>query len=330
VVQGTFPSFCLVGMATTQEQYVCKSCREIDFRPLLKPLKPNSHFQKVKYCSTYDKDCAVCVLFYEPSSSGSLGSSVWSYPVGRSYFVNESIPGIDKSVVIKPNHSGPHPLFGVSTGGNFRYLVKEKWDAAIAQSWLQTCSQSHGPACIERRPEVVDMALIDFDSMAIVEADASSHWIALSYVWGDRHQSTAAQGLRPGGQLPDCIPRTIEDAITVTRRLGYRFLWVDEYCIDQRNEQRRSQQIGRMDAIYRLADLTIVAAAGNDKAYGLPGVDKTKRKRMKAVPLTGITLFAILNDPDCTLERIKWFTRAWCVSISSSDQELTESRHCIS
>jgi hypothetical protein len=85
-----------------------------------------------------------------------------------------------------------------------------------------------------------------------------------------------------------------------------------------------------MDAIYHQADLTIVAAASNDKAYGLPGVKKTKRKRIRAVPLTDITFFANLDDPDCTLERIKWFTRAWCVSISSSDQELTESRHCIS
>jgi hypothetical protein len=317
-------------MATAQEQYVCKSCHEIDFRPLLWPLKTGSCYPEVEFCSTYDKDCAVCVLLYEPLPSGSPGSRVWSYPVANGYYVNGSIPGVEKSVVIQPYSSSEQRLFGVSTGGDFRYTVNEKWDPAIAQSWLQTCLQSHGPACTKRLSEVVDMALIDCDSMAIVEADGSSPWIALSYVWGDRHQSAAAQGLRLGSQLPDCIPRTIEDAITVTKRLGYRFLWVDESCIDQRNEQRRSQQIGRMDAIYRLADLTIVAAAGNDKAYGLPGVDKTKRKRMKAVPLTGITLFAILNDPDCTLERIKWFTRAWCVFISSSDQELTESRHCIS
>jgi hypothetical protein len=318
-------------MATAQEQYVCKSCREIDFRILLTPRKPGSDWQGVEYCSPYDKDCAVCVLFYEPSASR---VQVLSWPADCLYHVNQSIPGVEKSFVIRSNCHREHQVFGVSTGddfsgvsreGDFRYPVNEKWDAAIAQSWLQACLQSHGPACTKRFSEVVDMALIDCDSMAIVEADGSSPWIALSYVWGDRHQSPAAQGLRLGSKLPDCIPRIIQDAITVTKQLGYRFLWVDEYCIDQSNEQRRSQQIGRMDAIYRLADLTIVAAAGNDKAYGLPGVDKTKRKRMKAVPLAGITLFAILDDPDCTLERTKWFTRAWCVSKSSSTQKLAES-----
>jgi hypothetical protein len=279
----------------------------------------------VEFCSTYDKDCAVCVLLYEPLPSRSLISRVWSYPIDGTYHVNKSIPGVEKSVVIRSNCHTKHQVFGVSTGGDFSYTVNEKWDPAIAQSWLQSCLQSHGPACTKRLSEVVDMALIDCDSMAIVEADGSSPWIALSYVWGDRHQSAAAQGLRLGSQLLDCIPRTIEDAITVTKRLGYRFLWVDEYCIDQRNEQRRSQQIERMDAIYHQADLTIVAAAGNDKAYGLPGVKKTKRKRIRAVPLTDITFFANLDDPDCTLEGIKWSTRAWCVSISSSSHELAGS-----
>jgi hypothetical protein len=279
----------------------------------------------VEYCSTDDKDCALCMLFYQPFPSASLISRVWAYPVDGTYHVNKSIPGVEKSVVIESNSSRQAKVFGVPAGGDFRYPVNEKWDAAIAQSWLQTCLQSHGIACTKRLSEVVDMALIDCDSMAIVEADGSSPWIALSYVWGDRHQSSAAQDLRLGYQLPDCIPRTIEDAITVTKQLGYRFLWVDEYCIDQRNEQRRSQQIGRMDAIYRQADLTIVAAAGNDKAYGLPGVKKTKRKRIRAVPLTDITFFANLDDPDCTLEGVKWSTRAWCVSISSSSHELAGS-----
>jgi hypothetical protein len=183
VVQGTFPSFCLVGMATTQEQYVCKSCREIDFRPLLKSLKPGSCYPEVEFCSTYDKDCAVCVLLYEPLPSRSLISRVWSYPIDGTYHVNKSIPGVEKSVVIRSNCHRKHQVFGVSTGGDFSYTVNEKWDPAIAQSWLQTCLQSHGPACTKRLSEVVDMALIDCDSMAIVEADGSSPWIALSYVW---------------------------------------------------------------------------------------------------------------------------------------------------
>jgi hypothetical protein len=72
-------------------------------------------------------------------------------------------------------------------------------------------------------------------------------------------------------------------------------------------------QIGQMDEVYRHADLTIVAAAGNDKGYGLPGVNKTKRKRIKAVFLSDIVLFANTDDPDFGLEKIKWFNRAWLV-----------------
>lgn len=158
--------------------------------------------------------------------------------------------------------------------------------------------------------------------MTLVEADASSRWVALSYVWGLRLIAPVPVAVVAAGRalystsieeraLPKEFPCTIQDAITVTRRLGYRYLWVDEYCIDQTNGSRRQAQIARMDEVYCGADLTIVAAAGEDKHYGLPGVDETPRKRIKVVSLAHATLFA---NPDKLYERVwksKWFTRAW-------------------
>lgn len=32
-------------------------------------------------------------------------------------------------------------------------------------------------------------------------------------------------------KLPELLPRTIRDALEVTRSIGYRFLWVDSLCI---------------------------------------------------------------------------------------------------
>jgi hypothetical protein len=62
------------------------------------------------------------------------------------------------------------------------------------------------------------------------------------------------------GDLPD----TIEDAITVTRNLGFQYLWIDRYCIDQQNEKEASAQIRQMDLVYKNAEITIIAAAGKD------------------------------------------------------------------
>jgi hypothetical protein len=235
---------------------------------------------------------------------------------------------VNQSVVMNTNLG--HNIFGVPEGCDSKQVVNETWDVNMALSWMQTCLQDHISTCTERLAEVVDMALIDCDSMSIVQADASSRWVALSYVWGAGYQSITVPRLRSGSRLPDCLPRTIDDAITVTKQLGYRFLWVDEYCIDQHSEQQRNLQIGHMDEIYRHADVTIVAAAGDNKAYGLPGVNKTKRRRIKAVSLPGITLFANVDGPGFTLEKTKWFTRAWFVLIPTSSDGIAGSLQDIS
>lgn len=48
------------------------------------------------------------------------------------------------------------------------------------------------------------------------------------------------------GALETCtLPQTIEDAITVTKEMGYCCLWVDALCIDQTqnpNPQQRAEK----------------------------------------------------------------------------------------
>lgn len=83
------------------------------------------------------------------------------------------------------------------------------------------------------------------------------------------------------------------------------------YCIDQSDSDHQSQQIGRMDEIYKGADLTIVAAAGENKTHGLPGVNSTKRKHIAAVRIGDITLLSNGPEPIDSMEKSEWFTRAW-------------------
>jgi hypothetical protein len=86
-------------------------------------------------------------------------------------------------------------------------------------------------------------------------------YVALSYVWGR-------------GPAEDW-PRVILDAADTTRRLGFEYLWVDRLCIDQSNPAEKHYLISKMASIYEGAELTIVAAAGLDAKYGLPGGDDT-------------------------------------------------------
>jgi hypothetical protein len=147
--------------------------------------------------------------------------------------------------------------------------------------------------------------------MVVVEAAQEMRWLALSYVWGANCQTEGHAGYRAGSSISLDIPRTVADAISVTLQLGYRYLWVDEYCIDQNDENHRDDQIKRMDRIYHGADLTIVAAAGENKSHGLPGLGSTKRGKRKVVCVGDVVVFSNGPDPYEEAKNSPWFTRAW-------------------
>lgn len=103
-------------------------------------------------------------------------------------------------------------------------------------------------------------------------------YITLSYTWGSSSNRESFSS-----KLPDQVPLTVKDAISVTISLNYTCLWIDRYCIDQRyyidqnNKNDVAEQVGKMDLIYQNSELTLVAAAGKDPSYGLPGVSSRAR-----------------------------------------------------
>lgn len=136
----------------------------------------------------------------------------------------------------------------------------------LLQQWMNTCVESHaldskGHAC--RRPRFHDTAseygirVIDVKQRIIVESNPEEiDYAALSYVWGkdhtqdvklqDQHEvKTDAIGNSPS-VLPPKVPKVVEDAILVCRKLSIPYLWVDRYCIDQDDLVRKGSEIEGM------------------------------------------------------------------------------------
>lgn len=96
-------------------------------------------------------------------------------------------------------------------------------DYKILGRWLEYCKHHHLSACIQTfNSSISGLRVIDCSTEEVVAApgDCTFHYVALSYVWG---------GTQTSGKDQDDFPATIRDAITVTTRLGYRYLWVDQY-----------------------------------------------------------------------------------------------------
>lgn len=129
-------------------------------------------------------------------------------------------------------------------------------------------------------------------------------FVALSYVWGPNvGKTTLAE------DLPSKLPLTIRDAMTVTKDLGLQYLWVDQYCIDQSDNGDKDRQIRHMDLIYKCADIVIIAAAGYDCDYGLPGVSDRSRDVLDPFLLDGNLTFGI--GPNMTYTKQHWETGSW-------------------
>ncbi|RSL62748.1 hypothetical protein CEP51_013426 [Fusarium floridanum] len=138
-------------------------------------------------------------------------------------------------------------------------------------------------------------------------------YVALSYVWG--YHQTAKSTLMSGGNTSidgmASLPITIADAIRVTIKLGFRYLWVDLYCIDQDNETDGDHHMAQMNMIYHNAELTIIAAARNSAEYGLPGVEYRPRSIRQFAKVGNIEIVPTMRHPHAAIQTSKWSKRAW-------------------
>lgn len=179
-------------------------------------------------------------------------------------------------------------------------------DFDFIRDWIQLCHQRHTNFCNQQTNRFVDgFKVIDCISRRVINAPKWCQYVTLSYVWGTCEQSEYHE------EIPLSCPRVVEDAMTVTRQLSFKYLWIDRYCIDQRNEAEKHNQITNMDLIYSNAEVTLVAAAGTDGSFGLPGVSLALRTTQKHLPLQRGSLVSMLDNPCNSIRSSAWMSRGW-------------------
>lgn len=187
------------------------------------------------------------------------------------------------------------------------------FDVDRALRWLEHCRSNHSSLCGDSTNSLVPgLRLIDCWTMTIKEAGDSSPYVALSYVWGD--PANVDSSLRRTGNrllLPARLSPVISDAISVTRALGFQYLWVDAFCIDQGDADAKHTQIEQMNTIYEKAVLTIIAAAGEDETYGLPGVGQRLREPQNIARFGGLGVISTMKHPHSSIRSSRWASRGW-------------------
>ncbi|KAI7788308.1 hypothetical protein LA080_012375 [Diaporthe eres] len=82
-------------------------------------------------------------------------------------------------------------------------------------------------------------------------------------------------------------------------------------CIDQDDYTNKHEQIRAMHLIYGNAVLTLIAAAGENSEYGLPGVGSREREEQNSLSIGNKLYIRTFPHASRTLEASKWATRGW-------------------
>ncbi|KAK3670883.1 hypothetical protein LTR78_009161 [Recurvomyces mirabilis] len=156
-------------------------------------------------------------------------------------------------------------------------------DFDLYKKWIWDCSKDH-EACGTIASLALPSRVLDLEShdsggelgMRLVEStNMQGIYVALSHCWG-KTKKPVTTSINYEAYLKDIpmttLPPTFYDAVTATRKLGFRYLWVDCFCIVQDSKQDWERECSQMARIFANAAVTIAGpeAENSDAGFLFP------------------------------------------------------------
>lgn len=150
----------------------------------------------------------------------------------------------------------------------------------VARGWLSVCQEKHQETCVPIQLTTLPDRVLDvrqsgssWDLRLIETGDIQGVYLTLSHSWGDPTivLKTTTQNLAQMIARIEfsAMPNTFQDAVTITRKLGYRYLWIDSLCILQDSREDWEITSVKMGDIYKDSALTIAAAVSTGSSGNL-------------------------------------------------------------
>jgi hypothetical protein len=142
----------------------------------------------------------------------------------------------------------------------------------LAKSWLRECNDdiSNHVDCGDHHTgapkRLLDLRHYETDTWRLIsthEAQTSRlHYTTISYRWGQEQfpKLTKSRLFKYQRAQPiSVLPRLFQDAIRVTRFLGFDWIWIDALCTMQDSEDDFATECANMSLIYANSSLNLVA-----------------------------------------------------------------------
>ena len=154
----------------------------------------------------------------------------------------------------------------------------------LARHWLSSCLTNHTrctkyrsatPFHPSRLIEIAPLASASDDELHLRIAGEHSpevHYITLSHCWGKSEflklTKTTSQRLRDGFSATDTLSKTFQDAITICREFGVKYLWIDALCIFQDSPEDWRCEAAQMGQVYENSLCNIAATWASNAEEG--------------------------------------------------------------
>jgi hypothetical protein len=119
---------------------------------------------------------------------------------------------------------------------------------------------------------LLDIGNPENTSIRLVSVSERHKYFTLSYCWGTGNplRTTKANKASMEANISwNALPKSVQDAVQVTRALGSRYLWIDSLCILQDDGEDWETESAKMGDIYGASELTLMAsrAASCDESF---------------------------------------------------------------
>lgn len=173
--------------------------------------------------------------------------------------------------------------------------------------WIDECANKHDTCRMSLQSDWLPTRLVDISDyekglVRVVDSctlprDCGELYLALSHCWGRKAfrvmTEDSREEFREGVFFSSLVP-SFQDAIAVTRQLGFRYVWIDSLCVVQGSREDWSKEAPIMNKVYRNAFLTLGAMAS---PHGYGGLFRSRDPEM-----TGPCPFKIRSEEEGDME----------------------------
>ncbi|KAH7254742.1 hypothetical protein MRS44_016594 [Fusarium solani] len=186
---------------------------------------------------------------------------------------------IEHDILIHAVPELPSPWKSVPLFDDLPTSTDSDKSSAFALGALKECLDNH--SLCENAPDgFLPSRLVEVQETSVRVVDtheldpAQTKYLALSHCWGPPESITAQLNNETyeeyTKEIPAAaLPKTFKDAIAITRKLGYRYIWIDSLCIIQHNVECWIKEGSQMCQIYENSHVTLAAASSPSGQGGL-------------------------------------------------------------